>query len=914
MRRRVAYSRDTLQAHLLPTTEHMELNYRPALPPSAPFYRAALISGGLIVAAFAFFYGLLDYLAPALANVWGALLLALVFLGLLLRYIAEAGAVTWDAAVRFRRGMAFAVIATTAILGVMSSRWLPLAAALAPTILAVTSFSFLVAKNFAFWTTANSRVDWREMRLFQSLWPRLLSWETPRECPEMLTSRLAFAVLTLQTWLACEVVAQLKNAGDLPAGESLAGVLGWATLVLPLPLYWAIWHALGVVPRIPVGSTIKATLKSLEVWLGYRRTPAPRPGLFSLPDKWLRPAAVRETLTVVVLVALANCLVLLASESGRLAPFALLDQIERLLFGGWSDNSFAILQAMVAGSVAVVLPLVTLGVMYWFLAGTLVARYWLALEAPGAYAQSATKSPWAISVDRMLNSRDRKEREHVLLGRAIFGDYPVLLHKPLLYQHAHLVGDSGSRKTSLGIAPLMAQLLAAQDCSVIVLDLKGDRSLFETARLEADWAQADFRWFSLEAEQSSHVFNPIEQSHFQRLTPHQQTQIVLEGLSLNYGDAYGRGYYSAMNEVVLLNLARHYRTPSFRNLHGLLADKNAYATIGNIKDWDKAQHLSALVDRLASVYSLNVTAAELANRPAALAARIDMGELLSKPQVAYFSLRTPVEPLAAPAVAKLAMHSIFAASAHRLPNQKMRVYVIIDEFQQVISESIQNVLEMARGNSVHFIVAHQNIGQLNRKGVDVRATVSSCTAVKQFFRASDLVTIKQLEELSGEGMFETLSWEQALPRNLGPDHDDAFSPHRALLGAVEVSETIGNRLERNTVIDVSAAPNTSFVSFTEGSHFTQFSGYVTPVISDYHISLTEYDERNDAAWPVGNDDTVVNPPADAAQPQTRLRAPGAQPSPSTEADDDSVWDERVRESLRELANSALAESPAPTAT
>ena len=31
MRRRVALSRDTLQAHRLPPTEYMELNYRPAI-------------------------------------------------------------------------------------------------------------------------------------------------------------------------------------------------------------------------------------------------------------------------------------------------------------------------------------------------------------------------------------------------------------------------------------------------------------------------------------------------------------------------------------------------------------------------------------------------------------------------------------------------------------------------------------------------------------------------------------------------------------------------------------------------------------------------------------------------------------------------------------------------------------------
>ena len=45
------------------------------------------------------------------------------------------------------------------------------------------------------------------------------------------------------------------------------------------------------------------------------------------------------------------------------------------------------------------------------------------------------------------------------------------------------------------------------------------------------------------------------------MTPNQQTQLVLEGLSLDYGDAYGRGFFSAMSETVLLNLLERFRYP-----------------------------------------------------------------------------------------------------------------------------------------------------------------------------------------------------------------------------------------------------------------------------------------------------------------------------------------------------------------
>jgi hypothetical protein len=105
---------------------------------------------------------------------------------------------------------------------------------------------------------------------------------------------------------------------------------------------------------------------------------------------------------------------------------------------------------------------------------------------------------------------------------------------------------------------------------------------------------------------------------------------------------------------------------------------------------------------------------------------------------------------------------------------------------------------------------------------------------------------------------------------------------------VEVVEQSGYRLERNLIMDISAAPNTSFVSFTEASEFTQFSSYVTPIISDYHISLKEFLNRSDAPWPTPTDETVIVPPVVA------WAAPVAGPAP----DDDEApadWDDRLRQ-------------------
>ena len=219
----------------------------------------------------------------------------------------------------------------------------------------------------------------------------------------------------------------------------------------------------------------------------------------------------------------------------------------------------------------------------WFTAGRLLTRYHEALEAPDAYevppeptpkelaAGKRGVTPWDNRIERMIWSNDPLETEHLYLGASLEGDYPVLLHRELLNAHAHILGDTGSRKTSIGIAPLLTQLIAREDSSVLIIDLKGDKTLFEAAREEAEVAGIPFKWFTNITGRSSFVFNPLRQSHVKTMTTNQLTQGILQALALEYGEDYGRGYFSALNELVLATYMKHHRRHigSFKELHRL---------------------------------------------------------------------------------------------------------------------------------------------------------------------------------------------------------------------------------------------------------------------------------------------------------------------------------------------------------
>ncbi|MEJ7637237.1 MAG: TraM recognition domain-containing protein [Singulisphaera sp.] len=506
--------------------------------------------------------------------------------------------------------------------------------------------------------------------------------------------------------------------------------------------------------------------------------------------------------------------------------------------------------------------------VFWFIAGRLLTAYHDALEAPDASEQSLTKSVWDNRVERILDSKDTLEREHLYIGRSYYNDYPVLLHLDLLRAHAHILGDTGSRKTSIGIAPTLTQLIAREDSSVVIFDLKGDMALFECARAEAEAAGVPFKWFTNATGDASYVFNPFAQSHMDQVSVNQRTQGILQALSLEFGEGYGEAYFSAMHEIVLSTYLRTYRDiASFKDLYCYLKDKNAYRGIGDLNDWEKARHLMTLANKLADVYPLNLKPSDLPGRPEVFEKQIDMPSLLRKKQVVYFYLVSVLEPTTVSPVAKLAMSALLTASARRGKGDNNRVYVFLDEFQRVISEDIKIFLEQARSKKVHLILANQTAGQLESSGTDLTDTVDSCTAYKQSFKATDLKSLKKLEDSSGEALYHSADWDEAINAGLDEASDAAFDIGHMPTGLfdspeVKVKETEGPRLERNTIIELSAKPMASFVRFTEGSGYTQFSGYYLPIISDFHISMDEFVRRSDAGWPEPDAGTVVGRPDD----------------------------------------------------
>lgn len=716
--------------------------------------------------------------------------------------------------------------------------------------------SSLIARQMAAWILAAPSVDHETTKRWKVNLPRIVPHGLSLDCPELLTYYVSPLLVVASWWQATQLASELRG-----------GIWTWPfAFLLSIHLVWFAWHilAMAVVPWPDLQRSWKLTWQALVVLVTYDVYHTPAAGVFRFPTRWLRCPLHRWGLMVFTLVAVAF-------GYGTCCPSPLETLRDQGMFLGPLLANFLL--------ITVTGPLVLLGTL-WLTAGTLLARFDKELSQPA----DDGSTNWDNYIDRIINSEDELEREHLFLGTSESGDYPILVHREIYDQHGHILGDSGASKTALGIAPQVTQMIARGDSTVVVVDLKGDRALFETCRREAARTKKlRFRWLSNEVGHTTYGFNPFLQSHNCRLSVEQLTQQLLQGLSLDYGIQYGAGYFTAMNEIVLNNVLQETGAKSFRELSEHLSDRNWYASIGHEEDWKQARHLGALVKRLAGSDAVNVVPGMYADQPQVHQQAIDATNLLEEPQVVYLWLRSAVEPTNAPAIARMFLWAMFTAAGHQ-PQEENRVYFFVDEMQQIISDGIKLIFEQFRDLGGTIIAAHQTAGQLRRQGTDLGDTIDSCTAVKQVFRASDARSLEQLGKLSGTRRERAPTWYQRYERGTG-ELTQRYDPLLARDGLVRVSEQTRSRYEWDELLAIGSRRHSSLVRFTFGSGYTQFAGATIPMVSQYHITMDEYRRRRQQPWPVAPGAFTIQRSASRKPPES---SPPESASKSSETENSFV--------------------------
>lgn len=472
---------------------------------------------------------------------------------------------------------------------------------------------------------------------------------------------------------------------------------------------------------------------------------------------------------------------------------------------------------------------------------------------------------WNALIDRVQDSEDDIEKRSILVGVNSRDDTPVLVPRDVFREHAHILGDSGSGKTSIGLLPLISQLMRRGDCSVLVIDLKADdQSVFETLKYEADAATrylqgldpatTDFteyplRWFTTVMGRGSYAFNPLAQAVMPDLAIDQRADLIINALGLNYGTDYGRAYFGDANfEVLRHALAHNPEVSSFAELADVLKGVDRFPLPEEVKK-RAGVHIRSAVSRLGHIRALNASEYTKASA-SVLASAIDMSQLFQQPQAVYFAL----PPLAGVAnterIARIALYSLLTA-AQQHKGERKQVFLVVDEFQRIVSNNIELFLQQARSMDIGCILSNQSLSDLEKVDSNLISAVRTNTRFRQVFGAATIEDIRDLIDTAGQSVYGMRSWK----------FDPTF--WEASLTDFSITESVSTRLNTNDILLATDAPGRSITCIRRGAGYAQFGGMPFVMDSVHHIDKKLHDAHRRADWPAADANMVVSTKADA---------------------------------------------------
>lgn len=388
----------------------------------------------------------------------------------------------------------------------------------------------------------------------------------------------------------------------------------------------------------------------------------------------------------------------------------------------------------------------------------------------------------------------------------------------------------------MGLAPLIEQLISFGDASVIVLDLKGDThevlAAMKAARgrlLSSRGIEMPLQCFTLENSASTHAFTPLASEAWMRLTELQRTDILSGALGLLYGSTYGRAFFTAANAAVIYAAAT--LSGGKRNFPSLLQDIGTL--VGGKAGSDlpmelrrSGVHAYEAVSRLAAIKQLNES------HPDGV---IDLAAYFTEPRLLYAKLPSAISESTSGTVARL-MAYFLLTTAHAI-RARRQIYLVIDEFQRMASESLNSLFELARSLDIALILSNQSHEDLGRHGSSLMNVIETNCNLRQWFSAVGREDLSQVQVLGGSRTA-----------------DDVSRSSRHTAEGIQVTETVRQvllpRVSLNDALRVSNDPDLSFMRINSCRvGYSRYRGLPFVVRTGFHITEEEFQRRRRTPWP-----------------------------------------------------------------
>ena len=320
--------------------------------------------------------------------------------------------------------------------------------------------------------------------------------------------------------------------------------------------------------------------------------------------------------------------------------------------------------------------------------------------------------------------------------------------------HFHVQGKAGCGKTSATLLSIALQAIRGyrdQDgvpspkAPVIIFDLKGDHAFFHAIQNAAEQSGRTFRYFSTRSGIGYHYFDPFQMAQGRDLAPMQLAASIVGALNLDYGPVYGGQFFTDMNTLLLKDAIKRLRSEGITLTLQSVSD--SIRTIARGTRHKDATHIASILDQLAEYPQINLDAH--ASEPSN---QLHMARALALGEVVFIHFEMQDEATTLRSIAGLQLASLVHAAKYLRAQQRSIpfTYVFIDEFYHIGSRYFGDLLATCRDWNLHFFLANQYTGQLERFEPTLPQAVYTNSSVRQVYTFEDDLSMKQWQRDSGE--------------------------------------------------------------------------------------------------------------------------------------------------------------------
>ena len=310
----------------------------------------------------------------------------------------------------------------------------------------------------------------------------------------------------------------------------------------------------------------------------------------------------------------------------------------------------------------------------------------------------------------------------------------ILIEEAMLNHHLHVLGPTGSGKTSLVILPLSRQAIEkGKGCCFI--DFKGDEVFKRYVQQKAKENGKKFYYFSIDPNESSIGYNPLSSGDI-----HSKVDRIMTALELVYqGPA---GFYSNVQAMAFVELLKEIiqdkKEINFSSVKKALENPHFLRRIDV-----SAQEVKGLLAAISWISGLEVITKD----------ELDLSRVIKNGDIVFFALKSQINTRLAEAIGRMLVIDLKSQASLRKESDPP-YFIFIDEFQNLASPHFVDVISKVRSANFCLVLSNQSRGNLSSVSPAFENAIFTNTATKVIFMQEDPFDARFWSDKTGQTTYQ----------------------------------------------------------------------------------------------------------------------------------------------------------------